>query len=1292
MLFRSGFTGQSHSRKIVMLGLCLMVALSNSLTLFSPTLAAASVENPTPNLSLALAAQDGQTSADGIWSFVEETAVAIVGQRQIVPKQYRTVRLNESGLAEVLQRAPREFSEAAKSQRVTLALPMPDGDFITFRIEESPVMEAALAEKFPAIKTYRGRGDDDPTLSVRIDSTPAGFHALIFSERGTVYIDPYQKNDTTNYVTYYKADYQKEADDFQCHFSEANLVPNRAAIPALPAAANGTQLRTYRLACAATGEYTAFHGGTVAAGLAAIVTSVNRVNQIYERDLAVRMVLVANNNLIVYTNPATDPYSNNSGSTMLGQNQTNLDSVIGDANYDMGHVFSTGGGGVAFLGVICETGFKARGVTGLPAPVGDPFDIDFVAHEMGHQFGGNHTFNGTTGNCGGGNRAASAAYEPGSGSTIMAYAGICGSQNLQPNSDDHFHIKSLEEILAYLGTTSCAATTNTGNTIPTVSSPATFTIPKSTPFTLTATASDGDGDSLTYCWEEYDLGLSSPPDTDSDGQARPIFRSFSPTANPTRTFPKLSDILNNTQTIGERLPTISRTMNFQVTVRDNRSSGGAIKTSTTQVVVSGTSGPFLVTSPNTNVSWGTLSSQTVTWDVANTANAPVNAANVKITLSTDGGNTFPLTLAASTPNDGSESITVPNNPTTTARIKVEAVGNVFFDVSNANFTIFDASGCSFGINPTSQNVAAGGGSGSVTVTAGSGCPWTAVSNATFISVTSGASGSGNGTVNFSVASNTGPARSGTITIAGQTFTVNQADGCSYAINPTSQNFTASGGNGSLTVTAGTGCQWTAVSNDGFITVTSGASGSGNDTVSYSVAANSGGTRTGTITVAGQTFTVNQEALIVCTFDLSPTSAVFAQNGGNSGVNVIAPAGCAWTAASNASFITITSEASGSGNGLVAYSVSANTTTVVRSGTLTIAGQTFIVTQAASSCISSISPATRSMPANGGTNGVSVSAATTCNWTSQSTVPWITITTGGSGPGAKTLKYSVSPNPQTTQRIGVIIIGSKLHTVTQAGVTCSYSISPASQNISASGGGGTIDVTAQAGCQWTAVSNDGFITVTSGASGSGNDTVSYSVAANSGGTRTGTITVAGKTFAVTQAGVGGCTYSISPTSQSVAAGGGSGAVNVTADSGCGWTAVSNNAFIVITSGSSGSGNGTVAFTVAVNSGAARAGTITIAGQTFTVNQAGSSISCTFSLSPLSASFRKAGGTGSFSVKTQSGCPWTAVSNVSWITILSGASGTGNGTVTYLVDPNTTPSQRTGTITAGGKTFTIKQSTL
>ena len=597
-------------------------------------------------------------------------------------REARALTIDAMGLQAALATAP---LEGQGTKPLLFAMPLPDGTTGNFRVVESPVMEPGLAAQFPSIKTYSGVGVDDPTASIRLDVTPRGFHAQVLSASGTVYIDPVSQNDQQHYLSFYHKD--MAVGPWNCGVStpSGTSVAQRGATAARTV---GSTLRTFRLAVAGDGEYTAFHGGTVALGLAAIVTSVNRVVGVYETELAVRMVLVANNNLIVYTNAATDPYTNTNPSALLTQNQTNLDAVIGTANYDVGHVFTTGGGGLAGLGVVCSPTRKAQGETGLPAPVGDAYDIDFVAHELGHQFGGNHTFNSSTSNCGGGNRNAGTAYEPGSGSTIMAYAGICGSDDLQPHSDPFFHVVSFEEISTYLGTVACGTTSATGNTPPAITSlPVSGkVIPVSTPFKLTGSATDADGNALTYNWEEYDLGPSATlTAAQVANQSPPLFRSFAPTASPTRYFPRLTDLLNNTIATGERLPTVTRNLNFRMTVRDNQK---GVNSSTT-VLMSSTSaaGPFVVLAPNTAVSWVGLSSQTVTWDVAGTNVAPVSCTNVNIRLSTDGGLTYPTVLAANTPNDGSEAITVPNLATTTARIMVEAGDNYFFDISNTNFTI-----------------------------------------------------------------------------------------------------------------------------------------------------------------------------------------------------------------------------------------------------------------------------------------------------------------------------------------------------------------------------------------------------------------------------------------------------------------------------------------------------------------------------------------------------------------------------------------------------------------------------
>ena len=590
--------------------------------------------------------------------------------------------------------AAMEFTPDAASNPLVLSLPRPDGTMAEFQIAEAPVMEPGLAAQFPDIKTYRGQGIDDPTASLRMDYTSLGFHAQVLSALGSYYIDPYYLNDASGtYVSYYKRDLTS-ADTWQCDDASdpaldgifADALPANALAPSI---AYGSTLRTFRTAVAADGEYVAaVGGGTVSGGQAAVVTAMNRVTGVYETELDVRLVLVANNSSIIYTNAATDPYSNTNASKLLRQNQNNLDAVIGDANYDIGHVFTTGGGGLAALGVVGRSGLKAQAETGLPNPVGDAYYIDYVAHEMGHQFGANHTFNTANDTA---NRNASTAYEPGSGSTIMAYAGIEGSDDLQPHSDPYFHSASIDEIRNYLATIpSVGTSSSTGNSAPTVSAGSAYIIPARTPFVLTATGSDPNGDVVTYDWQERDLGVATFLTTPDNGSS-PILRDWVPSTNPSRTIPRLSDLVNNTLAPGEMLPGVSRAaFNWRVIARDNRAGGGGVSTSDVSLSVVDTGAAFAVTTPNTAVSWPAGSSQAVTWNVAGTTVNGINTANVRILLSTDGGLTYPIVLSSSTANDGSQLITLPNITTATARVRVEAVGNIFFDISNTNFTITPA--------------------------------------------------------------------------------------------------------------------------------------------------------------------------------------------------------------------------------------------------------------------------------------------------------------------------------------------------------------------------------------------------------------------------------------------------------------------------------------------------------------------------------------------------------------------------------------------------------------------------
>lgn len=530
-----------------------------------------------------LAARAADFDGAGYWRETLESSMRAQPEtRRIIPDRYRTLTLDVERLRVLLSEAPLELTAAAADAPLLVALPMPGGTFELFRVVESPVMEPGLSMKFPLIRTYRGQGVDDPTATARFDLTELGFHAQVLGAGRADYIDPYAAGDRDHYIVYRRSDYAHktgEATPFRCEVPDAEPGRNAVGGSPQPSTPSGSTLRFYRLAVTATGEYTTAvcspNPAAVSCGLSAIVTTVNRVTGIYEREVAVHMTLVANDDLIVYVNGATDPYTNNNGATMLGQNQTNLDAVIGAGNYDIGHVFSTGGGSIAVLGGVCNASSKAKGCTGNPSPVGDGFDVDYVAHEMGHQFGSDHSFNGTSGSCGGGSRIAASAYEPGSGSTIMGLAGICGPEDLQPHSDPYFHTRSIDQIVAFSAAPgrTCDIETATGNSPPTISAGSDFTIPKSTPFTLTATGSDPDGDALTYGWEEFDLGAAAPPNDDSLA-SRPIFRSFNPTVPPSRTFPKLADVLAGSLGANfEILPAISRTMTFRVTARDNRSGG-----------------------------------------------------------------------------------------------------------------------------------------------------------------------------------------------------------------------------------------------------------------------------------------------------------------------------------------------------------------------------------------------------------------------------------------------------------------------------------------------------------------------------------------------------------------------------------------------------------------------------------------------------------------------------------------------------------------------------------------------
>jgi subtilisin-like proprotein convertase family protein len=633
-----------------------------------------------------------------LWTKTNESRIGAAekSERASFPTIYELYTLDLAAMKNALQKAPSRDSEQVST--VIIQFPNAEGQLEKFRIYESSIMEAPLAERHPDIKSYVGQGIDDPTAAINISTTIFGLHAMTLSGKGTSYIDTYTK-DLKNYIVYNKRNLRSDR-KFSCGTESAATDVAGMPSSANVTMANDSKLRTYRLAMACTIEYAAFHVNNAPAGtpiateaqkkavvLAAMGVSLTRINGIYERDLAIRMVLVANNTNIIFI--TSDNFSNNNANQLISQSQSVITSTIGVNNFDLGHTVSTGDGGVAALGGVCFSNAKAAAITGNPAPVGDPFDIDYVAHEMGHQFGAEHTFNSVSGGaCDSSTRSAAQAVEPGSGSTIMAYAGIC-MENVQNNSDAYFHTISIAEIQANITSSStCVPGVNNNNTPPVIPNLTGYTIPKGTPFFLTGTATDPNGDTMTYCWEQINANGSTAmpsPNTTSG----PSFRSFPPTTSPTRYFPSLSTLTSGYGSPYEVLPNVNRTMNFAFTVRDNAvPNGGQTSRKDVAVAVSTAGGPFEVTSQNTdNISWMQGQTQTITWNVNNTTAAPFNVSNVRIKLSTDGGLTYPTVLVESTPNDGSETITVPAVAAPFCRIMVESIGNIFFAINSKTFAI-----------------------------------------------------------------------------------------------------------------------------------------------------------------------------------------------------------------------------------------------------------------------------------------------------------------------------------------------------------------------------------------------------------------------------------------------------------------------------------------------------------------------------------------------------------------------------------------------------------------------------
>jgi len=674
------------------------------------------------------------TSHTSLQQIVTDKSVA----RLSFPKVYKLYDLDLSSMRQEL------FSVVDNSVRHTtiISLPNAQGGIEEFEVVEASNFEPALQARFPEIRAFSGKGLTDKYATLKMSISPEGIQTMIFRiGQPNEFIEPYSADHHT-YAVFAK---QRVAGQlpWSCSTPDQHLAESlNGQVNVLNMTArSGGDLKTMRLAQSCNAEYSNYFGATSSAQvnlvLAAFNNTLTRCNGVYEKDLALHLNLIANTTSVIYYTASSDPYT--TLSSWNSQLQSTLTSVIGAANYDIGHMFgSTGGGGNAgCIGCVCVDATKGSGITS-PAdgiPQGDNFDIDYVVHEVGHQLGGNHTFSMS-------NEGTGVNVEPGSGMTIMGYAGIT-SQDMASHSIDIYHAATIGQIQTNLASKTCPVTTSisANNATPVVATVPNYTIPISTPFALTGSATDANGDALTYCWEQNDNASSSQTGASSLASATkatgPNWITFAPTTSPVRYFPKLATILSGALISGpltggdagantEALSSVSRTLNFRLTVRDNApySSTAPIKVGQTQytntvVTVSNTSGPFAVSAPNTAVSWAGGSTQTVTWSVANTTATPVSCANVKISLSTDGGLTFPTVLVASTPNDGTEAVVIPATPSTAARIKVEAVGNIFFDISNTNFTIGAAVTCGTPTGLTSSAI----GNNTATVS------WTAVSGA-----------------------------------------------------------------------------------------------------------------------------------------------------------------------------------------------------------------------------------------------------------------------------------------------------------------------------------------------------------------------------------------------------------------------------------------------------------------------------------------------------------------------------------------------------------------------------------
>ena len=638
--------------------------------------------------------------SQNVWKAVDESQIVTKSgaDREIIPTKYGTFSLDFKKMQKALLKSPHEKSTSKMSQAVSLDLPLPDGNIIPFRFFESPCMSPVLAAKFPNIKSYRGFTDDQSGDQARIDFSPGGFHAVIKTHEGVIYIDPYFTESDGHYISYYVRDHIIDTEQYEktcgiAHYENSVAEPLGEDVSTTSKSSSlPVTKRTYRLALACTAAWGSIFG-SVESVMQRFNTGVNRLNMIFENELAIKFEMIGNNDQLAFIDKANEPYTSPQlGRTCLAENQNIINSVVGENSYDIGHVFTIsctdGIAGVAYLGSLCNFN-KGGGVSCVGFRNVSNFMVQTTAHEIGHQLSGGHSWN----SCPPAQSQFSSgtSWEPGSGSTILSYAGACGSDNIANSNDDYFHVGNIGQFKTHIAGADCGIEEDSGNNEPEIIWNYTngFYIPISTPFELQAEATDIDGDNMTYNWEQMNTGFSSS--LGSPMGNGPSFRSFRPDQNNFRIFPRLTTILFNTNDKTEVLPTYNRSLRFRFVVRDNHPGAGSMVWQDISFNATDEAGPFVVTNPSSDIFVAVNQELNVEWDVANTDGDLIDCQFVDIYLSTNGGLSFDFLLAEDTPNDGSENVRMPNVITNNAKVKVKASNNIFFNIARPNIIIREPS-------------------------------------------------------------------------------------------------------------------------------------------------------------------------------------------------------------------------------------------------------------------------------------------------------------------------------------------------------------------------------------------------------------------------------------------------------------------------------------------------------------------------------------------------------------------------------------------------------------------------